>query len=70
MREKLKEYFSAGVTLVWIIDPKRKTARVYREGKLAKTLTDKDQLTGEDVLPGFRLSLKTLLGKIEGKPRR
>lgn len=70
MKRKLKEYFAAGVTIVWICDPKSKTVRIYREGKEIKKLMERDTLTGDDVLPGFRLSLKTLFGKIQGKPRR
>jgi Uma2 family endonuclease len=70
MKVKLKEYFDAGVLLVWICDPKSKTVRVLRDGKDIKKLSERDVLTGDDILPGFRLSLKTLFGKIEGKPRR
>lgn len=68
MKAKLKEYFDAGVKIVWIVAPKSKTVSVYRSGKLTKKLTEHDVLTGEDVLPGFRLSLKMYFGKMQGKP--
>ncbi len=29
MARKLDEYFKAGVKLVWLVDPKTKTVRVY-----------------------------------------
>lgn len=70
MQTKLEEYFQSDVRLVWIIDPKTKTVRVCRPGMAERKLTERDVLTGEDVLPGFRLSLKTLFGKIEGTRRR
>lgn len=70
MKSKLEEYMAAGVKLVWMIDPKSKTVRVHRPETPVQKLTEQDALSGDDVLPGFRLSLKTLFGKIEGKPRR
>jgi Uma2 family endonuclease len=70
MKRKRMEYFDAGVTLVWIVEPKTKTVRVFRGGEVTAKLTERDTLSGDDVLPGFRLSLKTLFGKVEGKPRR
>ena len=29
MARKVREYFEAGVVLVWLIDPKKRTARVF-----------------------------------------
>ncbi len=29
MTRKVREYFEAGVKLVWLIDPKKRTARVF-----------------------------------------
>lgn len=69
MKDKLDEYFQSGVRLVWIIDPKTKSVRVCKPGIAEKKLAAQDVLNGEDVLPGFKLSLKTLFGKLEGKRR-
>ncbi len=57
MERKLDEYFEAGVRLVWYIDPRRHTARVYTSRRDVAKLTIDDHLDGGDVLPGFRLSL-------------
>lgn len=57
IRRKLGEYFSAGVRLAWIVDPKKKTVRVYTSANQSTLLGDGDTLDGGDVLPGFRLPL-------------
>jgi Uma2 family endonuclease len=73
MERKLKEYFLAGVRLVWYIDPETRTARVFTAPDEAVTLTESDSLDGGDVLPGFTLPLKKLFAKMPKsakKPRR
>jgi Uma2 family endonuclease len=57
MERKLDEYFRAGVRLVWYVDPKRRTVRVYSARNEFATLTADDELDGGEVLPGFRLSI-------------
>jgi hypothetical protein len=46
--------------LVWVLDPEARSAAVYRSLTEVRTLSAKDQLTGEDVLPGFRCRLRDL----------
>lgn len=58
MARKLRDYFEAGVELVWYVDPPTRTVRVYRAPDAFVTLTDADMLDGENVLPGFRLSIR------------
>jgi Uma2 family endonuclease len=57
MAEKVKEYFAAGARLVWIVNPKLKTVVVYRSVNDILTLTEKDTLDGETVVPGFQISV-------------
>ncbi len=57
MARKLKDYFDAGVALVWYVDPPTRTVRVYHSPESVVTLTDADELDGETVLPGFRLAI-------------
>ena len=33
IRRKLGEYFDAGVRLAWLIDPRKRTARVYTSAR-------------------------------------
>jgi Uma2 family endonuclease len=60
MKRKLREYFEAGVRLVWLIDPDQKTAVTYRSAEDAAPIAADETLDGGDVLPGFTLSLAEL----------
>ena len=54
---KVGEWLEAGVTLVWVIDPDRRVASVYRaDGSVATVSSDAD-VDGEAVLPGFSFPL-------------
>ena len=58
MPRKLKDYFEAGVKLVWYVDPPTRSVRVYRSPETFDTRGENDELDGDDVLPGFRVSIK------------
>ncbi len=60
MKRKLKDYFAAGVELVWYLYPIERVVRVYTSELDCQTLTDADDLDGGDVLPGFRVSVQEL----------
>jgi Uma2 family endonuclease len=69
MARKVREYFEAGVLLVWLIDPKKRTARVFSTVEKS-TLVRADQfLDGGDLLPGFSVKLSDLLDRGR-RPRR
>jgi Uma2 family endonuclease len=69
MVRKVREYFEAGVTLVWLIDPKKRIAQVYtRIGKSVLIRADQT-LDGGDVLPGFSVKLSDLPDRGR-RPRR
>jgi Uma2 family endonuclease len=75
IRRKLKEYFLAGVRLVWVVDPKKRTVQVYTAPDESLTLTESQALDGGDVLPGLKLPLRTVFVRIpasdgRSKPRR
>jgi Uma2 family endonuclease len=59
--DKVGEYLDAGVRLVWVIDPRARTATVYRSLSDVRRLVASDALDGEDVLPGFRCPLRDVL---------
>jgi Uma2 family endonuclease len=54
---KLKEYFFAGVQLVWVIDPRKRTADVYTAPDVKTAVPADGSLEGGEVLPGFSLPL-------------
>jgi Uma2 family endonuclease len=60
VREKLADYFSAGVDRAWVVDPKEHQILVYRSLTDVQQLGIGDALTDEELLPGFRLSLSEL----------
>lgn len=59
--DKVGEYLESGVRLVWVIDPRKAKAVVYRSLSEVTELQPSDHLDGEDVLPGFRCRLGDLL---------
>jgi Uma2 family endonuclease len=60
IERKLKEYFLAGVDLVWVVDPYKRTVVVFTAPDECVTLTEKDTLDGGTVMPGFTLKIKAL----------
>jgi Uma2 family endonuclease len=58
--EKLREYLRAGVRLVWIVNPEVRTVRIHRLDGSITGLEEKDELSGEDVIPGFRVPVADL----------
>ena len=58
--EKVAEYLAAGVELVWVIRPPRRTVRVHRADGSVTNLHLGEFLEGENVLPGFRVAVAEL----------
>src|SRR5919109_5489861 len=48
---KVGDWLEAGTQLVWVIDPERRVARVYRQDGTEALLPQTHALQGEDVLP-------------------
>jgi Uma2 family endonuclease len=57
---KVAEYLAFGVSLVWVIDPESRIAFVHRPGAMIQQLSEADELSGEDVIPGFRCPLASI----------
>ena len=64
---KRKDYFAAGVDLVWEIDPRKRTVAVYTSLTHVVVLDIDDTLDGGAVLPGFELKLKDLFAELDRK---
>lgn len=58
--EKIHEYFAACVQQVWLLSPQFKTFTIYTTPTRSMTLTEEDELTCEELLPGFRCSVRAL----------
>jgi Uma2 family endonuclease len=57
---KVADWLTAGSRLVWVVDPSRREARVYRQDGSETLLTENESLSGEDVVPGFEYQLDAL----------
>jgi len=58
---KVADWLSAGTRLVWVLDPDRRLARIYRADGSESLVTAEGSLDGEDVLPGFACPLASIL---------
>ena len=61
LQAKMAEYLENGAQLGFLLDVEAETAYVYRPDQPAETVQGYDrELSGEPVLPGFRLDLRPL----------
>ena len=58
---KVADWLNAGSALVWVIDPDRRLARVYRADGSESLIAADAMLDGEDVLPGFTCPIREIL---------
>jgi len=58
---KVADWLNAGTALVWVIDPDRGVARVYRADGSETLVTRDETLDGEEVVPGFTCVLGLIL---------
>ena len=58
---KVGDWLEAGARLVWVIDPRRGRARIYRHDGTEAVIADHEVLDGEDVVPGFSCELAAIL---------
>lgn len=65
MERKLREYFEAGVLLVWYIDPVKRTARIFTSPEDVTEIPPDGELTGDPVLPGLRISLEEIFAQAD-----
>jgi Uma2 family endonuclease len=65
MSRKRREYFTAGVRLVWLVDPDTRTVAVYSAPEELTILGQSETLTGGSVLPGFKLPLAQLFAELD-----
>ena len=66
---KLDDYQKAGVLLIWVVNLKSRTVMVYRSDGSVNRLRESDELSGEDVIPGFRCPVKEIFPRRDRWPR-
>ncbi|HWE37142.1 MAG TPA: Uma2 family endonuclease [Isosphaeraceae bacterium] len=55
--EKVREYLAAGVPLILLADPVFRTIMLHRPGQAPVLFNDRQELTLEPLLPGFRVAV-------------
>ena len=57
---KMREYMENGAKLGWLINSEAKQVEIYRIDRQAEILDNPPVLSGEDILPGFKLDLAAI----------
>ena len=57
LQEKMQEYLESGLRLGWLINPQDQKIEIYRPDRDVEILLYPVELDGEEILPGFVLSL-------------
>ena len=60
INEKIDAYLAAKVSIIWIIDPYRRTITVHQPDSVPKLFNVRDELSAEPHLPGFRVPVARL----------
>jgi Uma2 family endonuclease len=55
--DRVDDWMGAGVQMLWIVDPFRRTVTIYRPGRDPVLLGEHGTLEGDPVVPGFRCSV-------------
>jgi Uma2 family endonuclease len=65
MSRKLEDYFEAGVELVWYVDPRTRTVKVFTSPSKSTVLKGAHSLSGGTVLPGFKVKVAEIFSVLD-----
>ncbi len=57
VEQKVREYLDAGSHRVWVVFPLTRNVRIHSPDGTARTYSEEDVITDEELLPGFSLPL-------------
>ena len=60
VEEKVADWLAAGVQLVILVDPRRRSVTRQAPGQAPVTLTEQDTLDGSPVLPGWQMPIRDI----------
>ena len=60
---KVQDWLAAGCRAVWVIDPATQTVSVYRSRDQMVLLRISDELSGDDILPGFEVPVAEIFAR-------
>ncbi len=65
MSRKRREYFHAGVELLWMVDHRSRTITVFRTPQDVSVYTEVQKLDGGSVLPGWLVDITDLFSRLD-----
>lgn len=65
MSRKRREYFQAGVELVWFVDPRNRTIAAYRGSNEYRIIKEGEMIDANPVLPNWKLNTEDLFSKLD-----
>lgn len=65
LADRADMWLAHGTQEVWVVDPSRRTLKVHRAGQATRILTEQDDLSGGDLVPGFNLAVGEIFPSIE-----
>ena len=54
IEQKTAQWLQFGAKAVWIVNPERRTVEIHSQNGQTKILTENEELSDDDVIPGFR----------------
>jgi Uma2 family endonuclease len=57
IHEKIEDWLTAGVQMLWVVDPFRHTVTIYQPGHDPVLLGERATLHGDPIVPGFRCTV-------------
>lgn len=64
LEDKLRDYRVAGTPLVWVVDVAKRVVCVRAVGATERWVDESGELDGDDVLPGFSVSVQKLFARL------
>lgn len=58
IEKKVGQWLQLGACVVWIVNPQTRLVTIYRPDGSVTVLSELDELTGDDLVPGFRISVR------------
>jgi Uma2 family endonuclease len=65
LEAKLRDYFAAGTSLAWIVDPDTRSVRVREKGAPEIELARDETLVGGKTIPGFELPVSSVFAGLK-----
>ncbi len=60
VQQKVRDYLEAGTTVIWLIQPRTRSLTIYRKSSPPSELSENDDLTDQELLPGFEIPVARL----------